>query len=165
VERVEEEQEKKEDRGGESVTCPLSKVHFKHCDWRGPPRTLKHHVLERHTDVSKRVNSFECRGVANRVLLIFYQADMFLYFKYITNTGHMYIFVQQVGLTHGWYICKVRIASQDKSTEDIDTRFRVNSITETFEKSAETGKCVEIDVRQMKYFVRHHKIDMVVTIQ
>ena len=165
MERVEEEQEKKQDRGGEDVTCPLSKIDFKHCDWRGPLRSLRNHVPERHMDIFKRDNSFECRGVANRVLFIFYQGDIFLYFKCITYTGHMYLFLQQVGLTHGWYICRVRIASHDESTEDIDTRFRINSITETFERSADSGKCVEIDVRQMKHFVRYHEINMVVIIE
>jgi hypothetical protein len=153
------------DNKGEGATCPLSKTDFKHCDWRGPLMTLKDHVFESHREVLRRFNRFECRGVANRVLLIFYQGEIFLYFKRITYTGHMYIFVRQVGLTHRLYSCRVRIASHDESREDIDTRFPINSITETLELSAETGKCLAFDVRKMKHFITYHEMDMVAIIE
>jgi hypothetical protein len=160
---MEEEQEECEENEP-FVSCPLSKIEFKHCDWCNTLRTVTDHVRECHADILRRGHTFQCKAVENTALLILYKDEVFLYYKRFGYTGHMFAFVQQVGLTKRRYKCRVRIHSRGQSS-DIDKEFVINRITETFEAAVHSGRCISVDVQNMQHFVSNYEIDMVVNIK
>jgi len=159
-----EEQEEECEEGQRFVTCPLSKIEFKHCDWCNTLSTVADHVRECHADVLRRGPTFQCKAVENTALLMLYKDEVFLYYKRFGYTGHMFAFVQQVGLTKRKYKCRARIHSRGQCS-DIDKEFVINSITETFEAAVHSGRCVSIDAENMEHFVSNYEIDMVVTLK
>jgi len=159
-----EEQEEECEEGEPSVTCPLSKIEFKRCDWCNTLRTLADHVRECHADVLRKGPTFQCKAVENTALLILYKEEVFLYYKRFGYTGHMFASVQQVGLTKRKYKCRGRIHSHGQCS-DIDKEFVIHSTTETFEAAVHFGRCISIDAENMEHFVSNYEIDMVVTLK
>jgi hypothetical protein len=160
---VEEQQEECEE-GEAFVACPLSKIEFKHCDWSNTLSTVADHVRECHADILRKGPTFQCKAVENTALLILYKDEVFLYYKRFGYTGHMFAFVQQVGLTKRKYKCRVRIHSRGQSS-DIDKEFVINRITETFEAAVHSGRCISVDAENMEYLVSNYEIDMVVILK
>lgn len=159
-----EEQEEECEEVGPSVTCPLSKIEIKHCDWCNTLSNVADHVRECHADVLRNGPIFQCKAAENTALLILYKDDVFLYYKRFGYTGHMFAFVQQVGLTKRKYKCRVRIHSHGQCS-DIDKEFAINSITETLEAASHSGRCISVDAENVKHFVSNYEMDMVVTLK
>jgi hypothetical protein len=156
--------EEEDIHAGSTVTCPLSKIKFRHCNWCETLSTLQNHVTECHADIIRRCSTFHCKATEDTALLILYRGEVFLYYKRLSYSGHMHVFVQQVGLTNRTYTCKVQIQSRGES-EDINRQFDINRITETFEVAMDLGRCISIDSKAMEIFVSNYEIDMVVTIK
>lgn len=158
----EKEEECEEDEA--FVTCPLSKFEFKHCDWCKTLTTVADHVRDFHADILRKGPTFRCKAVENTALLILYKDEVFLYHKRFGCTGHMFTFVQQVGLTNRKYKCRLRIHSRGQSS-DIDKEFVINRITETFEAAVNSGRCISFDAENMEHYVSNYEIEMVVTLK
>ena len=152
-----EEQEEECEEDEAFVACPLSKIEFRHCDWCNTLSTVADHVRECHAYILRKGPTFHCKAVENTALLILYKDEVFLYYKRFGYTGHMFAFVQQVGVTKRKYICRVRIHSRGQSS-DIDKEFLINRITETFEAAVHSGRCISVDAENMEHFVSNYEI-------
>jgi hypothetical protein len=74
-----EEQEEECEEDEAFITCLLSKIEFKHCDWCNTLNTVADHVTECHADVLRKGPTFECKAVVNTALLILHKDEVFLY--------------------------------------------------------------------------------------
>jgi hypothetical protein len=146
-----------------TVTCPLAKVSDDICAWVGTLGTLEEHVEEEHADVLSRGCVFGCDSLTNNVLLLLDNNEIFLYYKYISQSGVMFVIVQQVGVTnrkYGYIVELVAINDED----DILETFTAYKITEPFEPIFDNRRCMVIRIDSLGPYIEDGDLAMSVGI-
>jgi hypothetical protein len=165
VKEEEEEGEGEEVKMNIYVTCPLLKIPQKTCPWIGSLRQLKEHVVWTHSGILKTVSTFQCTSLHTTALLILFNEELFLYYKFISDYGHWYAVVQQVGTTNKKYMYKIKLHSEDETVPDRVYIFRVTSIREDFEVLFDAPRCFASTDQNMEPFITEHGVDMRVTLK
>jgi hypothetical protein len=160
---VEMEAEKGQEGNMDSmVTCPLFKIPNTTCIWTGTLGNLEKHVMYTHASIIRRSCIFYCRSFKNTALLIFFNSEMFLYYKHISYTGIMYAVVQQVGFTNKNYRYSIKLLAGDE--EDIIFNFGMHKISEALEVVLDARNCFALTGDRLEPFIRNYEINMVVSI-
>ncbi|PNF16921.1 hypothetical protein B7P43_G04203, partial [Cryptotermes secundus] len=124
-----------------AVTCPLLKVSDHFCSWLGKLSNLEEHVEGEHGDVLSRGCTFGCQSLTNKALLVLAYNEMFLYYKQPSQSGGMFVIVQQVGLTNRKYGYAVKLSTRTEEF-DITCEFNAYKITEPFGPIFDNRRCM-----------------------
>ncbi|XP_023722501.1 uncharacterized protein LOC111872641 [Cryptotermes secundus] len=154
----------KRELGEETVKCPLFKIPHIKCSWSGAPNILVLHLEAEHRKIVIRGPDFDCRLIVNKALLISFNDEIFLYYKYISSTI-MYAIIQQVGMKNEKYTYIIELHSQDETVEDITFNLNVNPICEPFEALFDARECVAVAVEFLEQFIVNNELNMKVKIR
>jgi hypothetical protein len=157
-----QEQKRKEDE--ETVNCPLFKIPDIKCSWSGVPHILVKHLEAEHGNIVIRGPDFDCRHVENNAFIIFFNGEMFLYYKYISYTS-LYAVVQQVGTNNQKYTYRIELTSTDEEVDDITFHLQVNTISIPFEAVFDARECMALTIDSLEPFVVNRKLNMKVKIR
>jgi hypothetical protein len=147
------------------VTCPLFKISPTTCPWSGTLGNLETHVRDSHKDMVTKGPNFVCKSVKDKVLLVLFNAEIFLYYKCFTENGMCYAAVQQVGTTNKKYKYTVKLLSVENTIGRIVIRFLMDSIGTKFKRVFEAGRCMAIEHSVLKPFIKNDQMSMIVTIE
>jgi hypothetical protein len=145
------------------VTCPLVKVCEDICAWVGELRNLEDHVEDEHGDILCTDYVFSCNTLTNNALLLLLNKEIFLYYKYISHKGVMFVIVQQVGVTNRTYGYTVEFLENNEQG-DICRSFTAYKITEPFQPIFDNGRCMAINMDSLGPYVRQGELSMSVGI-
>jgi hypothetical protein len=149
---------------GEAVKCPLFKIPQIKCSWSGVPNILVTHLEYEHCNILVRGPDFDCKFVTNNALLIFFNEEIFLYYKYVSYTI-MYAAVQQVGMRNEKYMYIMELHAQDETVEDIIFNLNVNPISEPFEAVFDARDCMAVTIECLEPFIENNELNMKVKIR
>ncbi|XP_023709600.1 uncharacterized protein LOC111865645 [Cryptotermes secundus] len=135
-----------------TVTCPLLKISDHFCSSVARIGNLEKHVEEEHGDLLRRSCDFECASLTNKALLVLDYNEMFLYYKHISQSGVMFIIVQQVGLTNGKYGYTVKLNARNEE-DDIRRQFNAYKITEPFGPIFDNRRCMVIPIDNLGPYI------------
>jgi hypothetical protein len=165
-EEEEEEEEVKNVDTEFTVVCPCRKFPEINCMWNGGDLVdLQDHVEAVHTDVLMPGPWFRCESLTNTVLLVRCFDELFLYYKYFSESGLMYTFVQQIGVTSKNFRYAVTLFSHNELMGDIKYSFGMTKISESFETIINEDRCMAIDIRSLEYFRFDNRIQMCIRIE
>ncbi|PNF18194.1 hypothetical protein B7P43_G18103 [Cryptotermes secundus] len=158
------EAEEKELEMSSTVTCPMSKIPQQMCFWVGMAAKLEEHVVNTHADVSWRGPVVGYNSLNADALLILFNKEIFLYHRYISKSGIMYVTVQKVGMTNQKYTYTMEATATDKETDMVTFNFRIKMITEPFKDVFHSRKCVVISADQLKLLIKNKELNMLLRI-
>jgi hypothetical protein len=145
------------------IICPLFKI-TRMCDWFGRLKHLVTHVRESHRDIFRRGSNFEFESADQKVLLILFNGEIFLYYQVFSEGGHLYAAVQQVGTTDRKYNYKIRVLSYEEGTDDIKQIFRTKSTGVSFRVIFDAAICLAIGKDRLDPYMKNNSINIRVRI-
>lgn len=163
-------EEEEEEGGGKvvnmntKVACPLFKIPHNRCAWVGRLGNVKTHMILQHNNLLWYGSTFKCTSLHTIASAIIFNSELFLYYKFITEYGHWYTVVQQVGTTNRKYRYKIKLCSEDETVPDRIYIFRVTKITLGFEVLFDARRCFTSIDDYLEPFVTENGIDMTVEI-
>jgi hypothetical protein len=146
------------------ILCPMYKISDAECDWYGTLGDLKKHVTGSHTNILLQGNVFDCRTLDSTVFIILYRGEIFLYYKYVSDTGIVYAVVQQVGVTNKKFKYSISLSADD-SADSICFSFAVTDVNVPYEIIFDAGRCMAMTEDRLEPFVRNLELDMVVRLR
>jgi hypothetical protein len=147
-----------------NTMCPLKKIPEKSCPWIGPFGCLEKHVNNTHWDDLRTCFAFFCNSLENKAFLISLQKEIFLYYKYYSDTGNMYAVVQQVGLTNKKFKFTIQIVSFEKGAGTIEFTSAVGSISEPFQTVFNAKRCLVVSIEKLEPYILADGLNMFVAI-
>ncbi|KDR11334.1 uncharacterized protein LOC110837184 isoform X2 [Zootermopsis nevadensis] len=165
AEEEEEEGEWEEVDLFSEIACPFLKIEHDRCFWGGRILRLKNHMVLTHFNVLRLYSTFTCAATDTTASLLVVDSEVFLYYKFITEYGHWYVVVQQVGTTNKKFRYRIKLHSEDETIPDRIYIFRVTRITVDFEVLFDAEKCFVSSDAEMEPFVTDLGADMRVTIK
>jgi hypothetical protein len=146
------------------MRCPLFQIEQSKCPWSGNLESLEQHLVNKHKNVVTRCSTFLCASLTSTQFIIFFNREIFLYHKYVSDTGIMYAAVQQVGITDTRYQCTIDFNVPDETVDNITISFCVNKITESFKAIFKARRCMAIEIDRLTPFIRYNVLFMRVKI-
>jgi hypothetical protein len=156
--------EEKELEMSSAVTCPMSKIPQQMCFWTGTLAKLEEHVIKTHADIWWRGPVVGYRSLNTDALLILFDEEIFLYHRYISKSGMLYVTVQQVGMTNRKYRYTMKATSTDKAMDNITFNFRIYRISKPFKEIFDARKCVVISADKLDFFMENDELNMLLQI-
>jgi hypothetical protein len=147
-----------------NTMCPLKKIPEKSCPWVGPFRCLHKHVDNSHEDVLMKCFSFNCQSLQDKAFLILLKGEIFLYYKYFSQTDIMYAVVQQVGLTKKKYKYSIEISSLDRTVGSITFTSVIDTISVPFGDVFNAQGCLVVSSESLVPYILYDEISMFVAI-
>jgi hypothetical protein len=146
--------------------CPLFKIEQIKCLWLGSLESLQEHLENMHEHFIKRGPTLFCTSLTDTQFIILFNGEIFLYYKHVSDTGIMYVVVQQVGITDTRYQYKVEFNMPSvigsKISHIIHTD--MSNISESFEDIFKTRMCMSIQKARLAPFIKFNILFMKVTI-
>jgi hypothetical protein len=147
------------------VRCPLFKSFPAKCVWFDSLGKLENHVRDSHADILTNGPNFVCKSLKDNVLLILFDAEIFLYHKYFNRNGMCYAAVQQVGITNKKYKYTIKLLSVENTMGRIVISFLMDNVSTRFRRIFEDGRCMALEKNVLKPFIKNDKINMIVNIK
>ncbi|XP_023709599.1 uncharacterized protein LOC111865644 [Cryptotermes secundus] len=147
-----------------TITCPVSKIPERRCNWVGTLDSLHRHVTCDHWGIYRSGPIFRCGSFQNKVLLILFNQEIFLYYKHVTYTGIVYAVVQQVGVTNKEFKYTIKLRAEDETVENITFSFKTEKTSEPLEIIFDARRCMAMTDESLIPFVAKHELNMTVKI-
>jgi hypothetical protein len=145
--------------GDEIIKCPMLRIPFHKCRWSGKATILVQHLLAEHSRFLIRAPEFHCRHIMNRELLIVFNDEVFLYYKFVSH-AYVYAVVQQVGLTGEKYEYTVEFRAEEDKDDNIIFTLNPHSIDLPLETIFDDFDCMAIDFDRLLPFKTNMEVDM-----
>jgi len=140
------------------IKCPLHLLNK--CSWNGLKNDLKEHVKTTHSDYLLEVPTFNCPHLSHALAVVSFFGELFTYFK-DKRDGRYYAAVQLIGTSSeaSKYKCEYKFNAAN-GIDQISYTFLVQGYSGDFEKIFNSGICINIDEKTVKYFVKEEKLRM-----
>jgi E3 ubiquitin-protein ligase SIAH1 len=138
--------------------CPLHL--FKNCSWNGLKNDLKEHAKAAHPQYLDKGPTFLDPYISNSLGVVSCFGELFTYYKIIRDARY-YAAVQLFGTSKEASKCKCEYTlSATNGIDRISNTFLVQGYSGEFETIFNSGICINLDEKTVKYFVKEDKLQM-----
>jgi hypothetical protein len=145
------------------IKCPLHLLHG--CSWKGVKNNLKGHVKAAHPKYLLNVSAFTSSNLSVDVGIVSCFGELFTCYQKVKN-GILYCAVQLIGKNSeaSKYTCEFTLRAAN-GIEQISKTFFVRDYSEDWETIFNSGICLCLDEKMVKYFRKENKVENLYTVK
>ena len=149
------------------VKCPFHLIET--CSWNGLKKDLKDHAKATHTECFREGSIFKIihskfTNLSVSVVILSYFGELFTYYRRIKD-GRNYAAVQLIGTNSeaSKYKCEFTLRAAN-GVEQTSNTFFVRGYSEDWDTIFNSGICLCLDEKIVKYFLKENQLNLTVTL-